>query len=66
MALDKQHELQLVINDCAGVNVVTCGECGQVFYHEIKEGNLVCPHCGYESEQCDFPDLFYEGWGWKE
>lgn len=22
--------------------------------------NLRCPYCGYESDFCDFPDLFYD------
>lgn len=21
--------------------------------------DLICPYCGYESDPCDFPDLFY-------
>lgn len=26
----------------------------------MKERFLKCPYCNYESDECDFPDLFYE------
>lgn len=39
------------------MNEVSCGECGKKFKHEVGyEGDLKCPHCGYEDEQCYFPD----------
>ena len=25
------------------------------------ESIIKCPYCGYESEECDYPDLFYSG-----
>lgn len=52
-----------------GYNIVTCGQCGEVFIHEIiniKEDTdpnyITCPYCEFNSEPCDFPDLFYHGW----
>lgn len=39
------------------LNIVSCGDCGKMFTHKVwHEGDLKCPHCGIESEQCDFPD----------
>lgn len=46
----------------AGYNVVTCGECGDVFLHDSDQEELVCPYCEFTGDVCDFPDLFYEGW----
>ena len=31
----------------------------------IKD-DLKCPHCGFEDEICNFPDLFYEGCKYPE
>ena len=45
-----------------GYNVVTCGECGYVLLHDIKQEEIECPYCHYTSDPCDFPDLFYQGW----
>lgn len=44
-----------------GINLVTCGSCGDVLLHRIVEGDITCPHCGLESDPCNFPDLFYSG-----
>jgi len=57
----KQLEIQEAIQE-AGYNVVTCGDCGCVFFHEIGEKILVCPHCDEEQECSDAPDLFYPQW----
>ena len=27
---------------------------------------LCCPHCTFEGEPCDFPDLYYNGCGYVE
>ena len=44
------------------INLVTCGNCGSVLLHRIKDdGDIKCPFCGYESDPCDFPDYFYSG-----
>ena len=44
-----------------GYNIVTCGECGVVQIIEIREREDLhtCFDCGFQSEECDFPDLFY-------
>ena len=58
--LAQQTELQYEMQK-AGLNLVDCGNCGSTLIHETKEGDITCPFCGYTSEPCDFPDLFYEG-----
>ena len=60
---EEQYELQEQIFN-KGFSVVTCGECGDVLFHKASEVDLTCPHCGFEGEPCDFPDLYYSGW-WK-
>ena len=45
-----------------GHNVVTCGQCGAVLLHDIKQEEIKCPMCKFIGEPCDFPDLFYPGW----
>lgn len=53
-------ERQIYLNDLinkAGVNAVTCGNCGDVFLHITAEETITCPHCDYSGEPCDFPDL---------
>lgn len=27
---------------------------------------IICPHCGYMSDECDFPDLFWKDEGLKK
>lgn len=44
-----------------GINLVTCGKCGDVMLHKIPTETIECPYCDFESEPCDFPDLFYRG-----
>ena len=56
-----QMEIQEAIQH-AGFNVVTCGDCGSVLLHETSDEEITCPHCGYASDPCDFPDLYYTGW----
>ena len=59
--IDLQEEVQLV----AGINLVTCGNCGGTLFHKITsihdDIDIVCPYCDYTSEPCDFPDYFYTG-----
>jgi predicted RNA-binding Zn-ribbon protein involved in translation (DUF1610 family) len=56
---DEQYDLSQEIVDKAGINIVTCGNCGDVMLHRTgHDGDLTCPSCGFESEQGDFPDLF--------
>jgi len=44
-----------------GVNIVTCGDCGDVLLTDAYAEEIECPHCGFTADQCDFPDLFYTG-----
>lgn len=41
------------------LNVVTCGECGEVFGHKLNAETLTCPYCEFQADICDFPDLYY-------
>ena len=44
-----------------GINIVNCGQCGRVLLHSLENCDAIeCPHCGFESEACDFPDLFHD------
>jgi len=45
----------------AGVNIVTCGNCGSILLHETPTDSIHCPHCGLKSDPCDFPDYWYTG-----
>lgn len=45
----------------AGVNIVSCGDCGDVLLAPADAEEIQCPHCGFTADQCDFPDLFYTG-----
>lgn len=54
-----QLELQQEIIDKTGINIVTCGNCGDTLLHYIDDEVIICPYCKMESEPCDFPDLNY-------
>ena len=45
-----------------GLNVVNCGNCGDVFFHYCNIETITCPYCGFEDEPCSFPDFFYDDW----
>lgn len=55
-----QVQLQQQIAELAKVNVVTCGNCGDVFYHETHEQEVTCPWCDSEMDVSDCPDLMYK------
>ena len=58
---DKQCEMAQQVIDKTGINIVTCGQCGHVMLHSRDDcDNIECPHCGFTSEACDFPDFFHE------
>lgn len=61
--VNKQIELVNKIIALADVNLVTCGNCGEVLLHDTDTfAELIqCPCCQYESEPCDFPDLWFNG-----
>jgi hypothetical protein len=45
----------------AGVNIVTCGHCGDVLLADAEAEEIECPHCDSVMDVCDYPDLFYTG-----
>lgn len=55
----KQKELIKLVLDI-GVNIVTCGQCGDVLLHKVSDEEITCPLCNYTSEPCDFPDLIIQ------
>ena len=61
----EQIAFQNKIVSQAGVNLVTCGDCGSVMFHEVKQiedvVDLECPYCSHVSDPCDFPDFLYSG-----
>ena len=59
--LARQSDLQWRIQRDAKVNIVNCGSCGSVLLHEVNDEDIECPFCGFESDPCDFPDYFYDG-----
>lgn len=61
-----QLDLLYKIQEESNVNVVTCGTCGDVFFHERHEELLKCPHCETEHDPCDCPDFYYEGWDYHK
>jgi hypothetical protein len=58
---EKQIELQNRVIALANINIVTCGNCGCVLLHELNDKPIECASCKHELEQCDCPDLWYEG-----
>ena len=58
--MTEQTKLLIEIQEL-GYNIVTCGECGVVNIIEIREqeDDHTCFDCGFQSDGCDFPDLFY-------
>lgn len=57
----KQIELQERIQ-ASGINVVNCGNCGSVMFHEITDTFNVECSCGFESnEPSDFSDFWCRG-----
>lgn len=54
-----QYDLSQEIVKNAEINIVSCGNCGDVLLHRIDNVDIECPNCKYIGEPCDFPDLFY-------
>lgn len=58
----EQIKLAEEIQKVAGINIVNCGNCGEVLLHRITEDeDIECPYCDFKSEPCDFPDFLYRG-----
>lgn len=41
------------------LNIVTCGNCGEVFGHKPDVNTLNCPYCSHSGDICHFPDLYH-------
>lgn len=59
---NNQLTLMNAIRGIVGINIVTCGNCSSVILHRNSAEEVECYDCGFKSEPCDFPDLFYKGW----
>jgi hypothetical protein len=58
----EQIKLAEEIQKVAGINIVNCGNCGEVLLHRITEDeDIECPYCDFKSEPCNFPDFLYSG-----
>jgi hypothetical protein len=55
----RQIELQEKIQ-ASGINIVTCGNCGNALLHEITDETIDC-FCGLTMDLSDCPDLYYNG-----
>ena len=49
------------ITEQTNMNIVTCGDCGEINIINTNEDTHHCYLCEYEGEGGDFPDLFYNG-----
>jgi hypothetical protein len=60
MLLEQLNMVKEIVQK-ADINIVTCGDCGAVLLHrtDTESDVIVCPHCNYTSDPCDFPDLLY-------
>ena len=54
-----QIELQEQIQKI-GINLLTCGSCGTVLLHELKNEKVECL-CGLSLDSHDCPDYWYSG-----
>jgi hypothetical protein len=70
----EQLDLMNVIRAKSNINIVTCGNCGTILFHEMKsisdiefisfkddDNSIECFGCNAKMELCDCPDLWYEG-----
>ena len=54
----KQLDLLNEIKDIK-INIVTCGHCGEVLFHKMKEEEITCCHCNSEMDLSDCPDFLW-------
>ena len=55
----KQIKLQEKMQ-ASGVNMVTCGQCGEVLLHDTKDETTDC-FCGQTMDLSDCPDYWFSG-----
>lgn len=57
--IEQQRKLFLKLVKSSDINIVTCGNCGDIVLHKIKHGgDIHCPHCLFAGDRCDFPDFY--------
>lgn len=56
-----QHNLANRILIELGINIVSCGTCGNVLLQDIKaeKEEIKCVSCGSTGDIADFPNVFY-------
>jgi hypothetical protein len=59
--MEEQIKLQEEIIEKTDINIVTCGDCSTVILHKRGLEEIKCHDCGFESDPCDFPDLYHSG-----
>jgi hypothetical protein len=52
-----QISLQKEIVNKAGINIVACGNCGDLMLHRLPADTISCISCEHEGDICNFPDL---------
>jgi hypothetical protein len=61
----EQIDLMNKIRSKANVNMVTCGHCGTILLHEMRDINeyntIVCFGCKSDMDLSDCPDYWYDG-----
>lgn len=45
----------------ANINMVTCGHCGSILLHRMKDEIINCYSCKRDMSLDDCPDYWYEG-----
>lgn len=59
--IEKQVEFIEKIQRVADVNLVNCGRCDSILFHDTKDEEIECPYCNFKSDPSDFPDYIYDG-----
>ena len=57
----EQIRLQEKMQKLSGVNLLTCGNCGTILLHDIKENQVDCFACGNMIDSQDCADYWYSG-----
>ena len=58
--VEEQRKLFFKLVESSDINIVTCGDCGLVVFHErTSKDDIHCPHCLFTGEPGDFPDFYY-------
>ncbi len=60
LRLEQQIDYQERIQNELGLNIVWCGDCGQLQIQPIGVDEYTCYFCPNTSDISNFPDLFYK------